>query len=135
PPAPKTPYLGVLETGCSSQRFLRGRMESHQGGDVVFPGGDHIVTHHLQFSRRDLAKRDEAWSKRKTKKPGLTPRVFYAVLYRSPIKGEDGELSIHHTGGFFSCPGWKGQILVGARNPPDKVSMISRGTTADFLVS
>ncbi|GEM_PF-3600399 len=117
------------------QKFLRSRMAAHQGGEVVFPGDDHPVTRHLQFSRRDLKRRDEAWSKRDFAKPALTPRVFYAVFYRSPIRGEDGTRTIHHTGGCFSLHNWKGEVLVGAPNPPDKISMVARRTTADFLVS
>lgn len=117
------------------QAFLRSRMAAHQGGKVVFPGDDHLVTHHLQFSRRDLKRRDDTWSKRNLAKPALTPRVFYAVFYRSPIRGEDGTRTIHHTGGCFSLHDWKGEVLVGAPNPPEKISMITRQTTADFLVS
>lgn len=119
----------------SYQEFLRSRMKAHRGGEVVFPGDDHTVTQHLQFSRRDLRKRDQVWAQRKTKKPSLTPRIFYAVFYRSPIKNANGTRTVHHAGGFFSCPGWKGPVLVGAPNPPDKVSMIANQTTADFLVS
>lgn len=117
------------------QDFLRSRMAAHQGGEVVFPGDDHSVTHHLQFSRRDLKRRDEAWSRRNFAKPALMPRVFYAVFYRSPIRGEDGARTIHHTGGCFSLYDWKGEVLVGAPNPPERISMIARRTTADFLVS
>lgn len=116
--------------------FLRSRMAAHQGGDIVFPGEDHTVTHHIQFSRRQLRERDGVWAKRPAvPKPDISPRVYYAVLYRSPIEGEDGTRTIHHTGGFFSIHGWKGPILIGAPNPPDKVSMIARRATADFLVS
>ncbi|WP_404415460.1 hypothetical protein [Brevundimonas vesicularis] len=119
----------------SYSQFIQSRMRSHKGGEVVFPGDDHIVTHHLQFSLRQLRERDAAWAKREIEKPGLTARVFYAVLYRSPVEGVDGLKTIHHTGGFFNLTDWKGPILVGAPNLPENVSMIARRTTADFLVS
>lgn len=115
--------------------FVKSRMASHQGGVVIFPGDEYHVTHHLQFSRRDLRLRDAAWAKRSIEKPILTPRVFYSVFYRSPIKGEDGARTIHHTGGCFSLHGLKGEVLVGAPNSPEKISMVARRTTADFLVS
>ncbi|MDP3368651.1 MAG: hypothetical protein Q8M32_02245 [Brevundimonas sp.] len=117
------------------EKFLRIEMAAHKGGEVVFPGDDHIVTKHMQFSRRALKKRDETWSRRKRSAPKLTPRVFYAVLYRSPIKGKDGSRAVHHTGGFFSLHDWKGEIVVGIPTPPENVSMVARRTTADFLVS